>query len=456
MAIVDDDRPAMNRAPQSRPEPWKFSDRLWNLSRRLTPQTVNYFLRLRSANAIPQTMRSRFEAMLIPQETISRCLGEVHRLDDWVGAWNRAAQRFMAESRREEQAGDWDASWVARRNAAMCYHAAHLITEDDPRVVRALRASAVQAFSQSITRLVPSTRRVGIPWRTRRLPAYLTIPTDSAKPAPVIVMLNGATTTKEETFLWSLGLQERGFAVIALDWPGTGEAIDGMPLSSYCDDMTDGIFQLIESEPDLASASVAFFGVSLGAVVALRAAANDRRVSAVVALTPPYDPRPWMSAINPLVAQQLVSLAGQAQSLPVLIADFSLPDVIDKIRCPVLVFGAARDLVVPPDESMKLTSALGTLGTLVWYHDGAHGLYDRIDDWSDVTGTWLESVFDGGECGEPETGRVEAQSTRVDQIYQELKDAFTEEEPEDMPDEPALDTKPVVDPGTVPENGKRS
>ncbi|CAN5572932.1 hypothetical protein BH23CHL5_BH23CHL5_02660 [soil metagenome] len=456
MAIIDDDRPVMKSAPRSRPEPWKFSDRLWNLSRRLTPQSVDYFLRFRSANAIPQTMRSRFEAMLIPEETISRCLGEVHRLDDWVGAWNRAAQRFMAESRREEQAGDWDASWVARRNAAMCYHAAHLITEDDPRVVRALRASAVQAFSQSMTRLVPATRRVGIPWRTRRLPAYLTIPTESTTPAPVIVMLNGATTTKEETFLWSLGLQERGFAVIALDWPGTGEAIDGMPLSSYCDDMTDGIFQLIESEPDLASGSVAFFGVSLGAVVALRAAANDRRVGAVVALTPPYDPRPWMSAINPLVAQQLVSLAGQTQSLPVLIADFSLPDVIDKVRCPVLVFGAARDLVVPPDESLKLTSALGTLGTLVWYQDGAHGLYDRIDDWSDLTGTWLEELFDMGDSGAAKAGIIEDQSTRVDQVFQELKDAIIEERPEDAEDEPTSIAQSEDDPDPVPENEKGS
>jgi len=400
-----------NRPPV--PIQWKFSDRFWRLSQRLTPKSVNYYLRLRSAKSIPHNLRARFTAMLIPAETIDRALSEVHRLDDWVGAWSRAAQRFMAESRREETAGDWEASAVARRNAAMCYHAAHLVTEDDPRIVRALRASAVQAFSQAITRLVPGTRRVSIPWRTRRLPAYLSIPHDAAQPAPLIVMLNGATTTKEETFLWSDGFLSGGFAILALDWPGTGEATDGQQLSSYCDDMTDGIFALAAAEPAIDEESVAFLGISLGGVVAIRAAATDRRIGAVIAVTPPYDPRPWVNSINPLVAQQLVSLAGQAPSVPVLIADFSLPDVVGRVRCPALVFGAARDLVVPPDESMKLTSAFGELGTLVWYADGSHALYDRVDDWTAVAAEWLATLFELPALDDEDGADIE-DSTQVD------------------------------------------
>jgi alpha-beta hydrolase superfamily lysophospholipase len=361
---------------------------------------------------MPDTLKSRFVAMLIPEETIDRALSEVHRLDDWVGAWSRAAQRFMAESRREEVAGEWEASSVARRNAAMCYHAAHLVTLDDPRIVRALRANAVQAFGQAITRLVPGTRRIGVPWRTRRLPAYLSIPIDSQAPAPVIVMLNGATTTKEETFIWSQTFRDRGFAILAIDWPGTGESADGQPLSSYCDDMSEGIFDIIEAEVDLDTSRVALFGASLGGVVAFRSAATDRRFAAVVAMTPPYDPRPWIGSINPLVAQQLVSLAGHAPSIHVLMSDFSLPDVVSRVRCPALVFGAARDLVVPPDEAMKLTSALGELGTLVWYPDGSHCLYDRVDDWSLVASEWLADLFEM-ESSESTLQR-EADSTQVD------------------------------------------
>ncbi len=367
--------------------------------------------------------------MLIPEETIDRALSEVHRLDDWVGAWSRAAQRFMAESRREEVSGEWEASAVARRNAAMCYHAAHLVTQDDPRIVRALRASAVQAFGQAITRLAPGTRRVGIPWRTRRLPAYLSMPIDAAGPFPVIIMLNGATTTKEETFIWSQTFRDRGFAILAIDWPGTGESADGQPLSSYCDDMSEGIFDLIDAEPDLDTARVALFGASLGGVVAFRAAATDRRFAAVICLTPPYDPRPWVGSINPIVAQQLVSLAGHAPSVHILISDFSLPDIVSRVRCPALIFGAARDLVVPPDESVKLTSALGELGTLVWYPDGSHCLYDRVDDWSLVASEWLADLFEMPTDERSDVAQNE-ESTQVEKRAPEI-DSGTEQPADD-------------------------
>jgi alpha-beta hydrolase superfamily lysophospholipase len=450
-------------ASGERPQRWRFSSRLWDLSAKLNPSSVNKLLKVRSAKSMPDTLKSRFKAMLIPEETIDRALSEVHRLDDWVGAWSRAAQRFMAESRREEATGEWEASSVARRNAAMCYHAAHLVTEDDPRIVRALRASAVQAFGQAITRLAPGTRRVGIPWRTRRLPAYLSIPIDLTEPAPLVVMLNGATTTKEETFIWTALLRERGFAILAVDWPGTGEAADGQPLSSYCDDMTEGIFDLIEAEPDLDATKVAFFGASLGGVVAFRSAASDRRIAAVVALTPPFDPRPWVNSINPLVARQLVSLAGQAPSIQVLISDFSLPDVVSRVRCPALVFGAARDLVVPPDESVKLTSALGALGTLVWYPDGSHCLFDRVDDWMLVTAEWLTNLFELPAEEAAEQPAPEHDSTQVDSrsapvetgVAPPTAAAIVENEPaESRPSDPV--DSPENDDETGPDEGHQS
>jgi alpha-beta hydrolase superfamily lysophospholipase len=385
---------ADSRPPVQQPFRWSRSDRLWRLSHKLTPRYINYFLRVRSGKGLPHALQSRFAAMLLPQEAIDRALGEVHRLEDWVGAWSRTAQRFLGEARREEAAGRWYESAVARRNAAMAYHVAHLVTEDDPRTVRALRAAGVKAFSQAISRLIPTTRRVGIHWRTQVLPGYFAKPLEIEEPVPIVVLLNGATTTKEETLLWAEPLIDRGFAVLALDWPGTGEAAVGHQLSSHCDDMTDGLREFTIAEPGVDPDRMVLMGISLGAVVAARCAAMDRRIAAAVTVTPLYDPRPWAHTINPIVARQMVSLAGQAPSLPVLLEDFSLPGVTRRIRCPVLIFGAARDLVVPPEESMRLAAELGDLATLVWYPDGTHGLYDQVDDWIETTANWLAAIFD--------------------------------------------------------------
>lgn len=387
------DDPSSSDLPPAGPVVWRRADRAWRVSARLTPRHVDWFLRVRSGRGLPRSFRARFLAMRLPPETIDRALGEVRHLDDWLPAWNRAAQRHLAEARREDGIGHWQEAGTARRNAALCYHVAHLITDDDPRTVRALRAAGVQAFSQAIPRLMPHVRKVGVPWRATMLPAYLAKPPLHHDRLPVVVLLNGATTTKEETILWSDHFLERGLAVLALDWPGTGEAGEGGPLSSKCDDITDGIIAFAENEGDLDPARVSLVGFSLGGVVAVRAAALDRRIDACVTVTSPYDARRWIGAVNPIVGHQLLSLAGQSSSLSDLAEDFALPDVINRLRSPILVFGAGRDLVVPPGESLHLSAAAGDLATLVWYPQGSHGLYEHVEDWTTVAAHWLATLF---------------------------------------------------------------
>jgi 2,6-dihydroxypseudooxynicotine hydrolase len=395
------------RANSIEPMLWNRSSDCWRLSSRLSPKRIDLFLRLRTARQIPLSFRARFVAMRIPPEVVDRTLGDVRGLGDWMAAWNRSAQYFLSEGRREDSAGRWYEAALARRHAAMCYHAAHFVTDTDPRTVRALKAAGVAAFGQSVPRLMPETRRITIPWRTHQLPAYIAKPRDFEGPHPLVVMFNGATTTKEELLLWADPFLERGVAVMTIDWPGTGEA-STLTLTADCDDITDGLLDFAHDEPNLDSDSVILLGFSLGGSVAIRAAAFDRRIAACIAVTPPYEPRAWIGYVNPIVRHQLLLLAKDPDSIEDLLHEFSLGDVIGKLRAPLLAFGAGRDLVVPPEESLHLASAAGDLATLVWYRRGSHGLYEFLDDWGDLASNWIASMFATGE-------RIERPSTWVDE-----------------------------------------
>ncbi len=379
---------------QPEPRRWRLAPDAWRLSGRVTPSRLDRYLRYRTARGLPRSLKARFLAMRIPEQTIKEVLGGIRGLARWMDEWNLAAQRFLTEARGEERAGRWQEAAVARINAAMCFHIAHLVTDTDPRTLRTLRASCVSTFAQAVPRVMPDVSRISLPWRNRTLPAYLALPTSGERPYPLFVFLNGATTCKEELLLWSTPLLQSGIAVMTVDWPGTGESASFTVPIADCDDITDGIFDFVAGTADLDPTMVTIGGVSLGGSVAIRCAAFDRRLLGAMAVTPPYDPMSWWGYVNPLVHLQLMTLGTRNEDPADIIAEFSLVDLIPRLRTPALIFGAGRDMVVPPDDSLALASAAGDLATLVWYPNGGHGLYEELTDWLHLTATWINGLVD--------------------------------------------------------------
>src|SRR5215203_686807 len=331
----------------------------WRLAPLADRRRVDAFIRLFGAGALPiGANRGRLATMGLPSDVTGHALGRVRSVRDWDVAW----------------------TWAA------------------------LRASASSLYARSLPVLRPAVRRVEVPWRATHLPGYLAFPETMSGPASLVVMLNGTSTSKEETLLWGGAFLEQGLAVLALDWPGSGESSLHVPPTPDCDDFLEGVIVVVSGESVIDASRIGLVGFSLGGAVAALAAANDRRVGAIVAVTPPFDPRPWLARAQPLLRRHLATIAGGEEQLTRLTSGFALPGVMGRVRCPVLVFGAGRDLIVPPEEAIRFCIAAGERGTLLWYPDGRHGLYEELLDWTTEAARWLSSVLVGGSA-----------STRVDQ-----------------------------------------
>ena len=366
----------------------------WRLTPLADSRRVDAYLRVFGARALPIDInQGRLAAMGLPPETTRRALRKIRSLADWDLGWTWAAQRFLGEARAHHRTGQNHAAAIADRHAALAYHLAGMLVFDDQRKIRMLRASATSLYARALAALRPAVRRVEIPWRTSLLPGFLAVPEKTSGPAPLVVLLNGTSTSKEETLLWGDAFLARDLAVLALDWPGSGESALTLAPTADCDDFTDGVIALANESPDLDANQVALVGFSLGGALAALAAANDRRIGAVVAVTPPYDSRPWLARAQPLLRRHLATLAGGQQRAAQMAGEFALPGVIERVRCPMLVIGAGRDLVVPPQEAIRYCVAAGERGTLLWYPDGHHGLYDELDDWTAEAARWLVSTL---------------------------------------------------------------
>ena len=380
----------------------------WRLAPLAGRRGVDAFIRLFGASALPiGANRGRLATMGLPADITEHALRKVRSVRDWDLAWTWAAQRFLGEGRVHQRAGQQDAAALSQQHAALAYHLAGMLVFDDPRKIRALRASASSLFARSLPLLRPAVRRVEVPWRTTRLPGYLAVPDTVSGPAALAVILNGTSTSKEETLLWGDAFLGQGLAVLALDWPGSGESSLHVPPTPDCDDFMEGVIAVVSGEPAIDATRIGLVGFSLGGAVAAIAAANDRRVGAIVAVTPPFDPRPWFARAQPLLRRHLATIAGGEEQLARLTSEFALPGIIGRVRCPVLVFGAGRDLIVPPEEAIRFCIAAGERGTLLWYPDGRHGLYEELPDWTTEAARWLNAVLTG-----------DSPSTRVDQALE--------------------------------------
>jgi pimeloyl-ACP methyl ester carboxylesterase len=387
------------------PKGWRYAPDAWRIAGRVDMRYVDMLFRPRSAAVIPPEMRMRFVEMGIPADVVHDTLRSIRRGRDWSTRWVETAQRFLGEFRRQTSASNPRDAAKARQTAALCYHAAQIFELEDERTVRQCRAAAASLFTLSLPSLYPNARHIWVPWRTTSLPAYFLPPDNVTEPVGVVVFLNGVSMSKEETIAWHPRFLRQGYAVLALDSPGTGEATGVGNADGSHDDIVDGVFELFRDEPMIDLDRVAVLGLSLGGNQAVRAAAHNRRIMAAIAITPPYEPARWIRRASPLLLQEM-GLVRDAEVIPEMwgrVEGFNLVDRVREMRQPLLVFGGARDVLVPPTDAQHLAKAAGKRATLVWYPRGGHCLYEAADQWSFEAAAWIKAVEEGR--GDPQIQR---------------------------------------------------
>ncbi len=349
--------------------------------------------------------------------------------DSWHDAYRALADRLYAEA---ATSGPVTARDLLLRASTYYFSAGFFLhgNPSDPRI------------NASYDRSVECFRRAGlaepveIPYEGTVLRGYFyRAPGDG--PKPTLVMHNGFDGSAEE--LHSFGAAAgaaHGYHVLTFDGPGQPAAIrEQLVFRPDWENVVGPVLDYLDGEPAVDQGRIALLGVSLGGMLAPRAAAFDSRLAAVVAVDGVYDAGATAIAFLPWSREEVqrranaeedpefdAILAGAREASATMrwacdhgrfvmgaatdrefiakYLEYTLEGgIAEKITCPVLVCEAADDLFFGSDtesEPRRLAAHLTGPKTLLTFtaeegadahcHVGAQRLaVGRIFDWLDRT-----------------------------------------------------------------------
>src|SRR3984957_20039728 len=332
----------------------------------------------------------RFTTNGVTAGDFERITGRLERWADWCGAWSAVAAEHEQLGRDALATGRDMSAGAHLSQAAVYFHFAKFVFVDDLDQMRAAHLAAVRCLTDALPYLDPPGRRIEIPFDGARLAGVLREPAGGG-PHPVVIMLSGLDSAKEELRSTEDLFLARGLATFSVDGPGQGEAEYDLAIRGDWEVPGAAIIDRLGTEPSLDQNRIAVWGVSLGGYYAPRVASGDDRVRACVALAGPFnfadqwDSRPSLTQ----EAFRVRSKSPDSASARAVAGQLSLEGRAKLIRCPLLVVMGTHGRLIPRAQAARLAGAPGGPADLLLLEKGNHGCANLAPFHRYLTADWV-------------------------------------------------------------------
>ena len=314
----------------------------------------------------------RFVAQGVDYNDFVRTTSGVERWDEWLDAWVRTGDMHLALAQEADSQGHAISAGEAYVRAALSYHFAKFVWMVDMDRHRAAAKKAVSALYLAHRLLDPTAERIEASFDGAALAANLRRPASPPRP-PLVLLLPGLDSTKEEFFYWENVFLARGLATLSLEGPGQGETGYHTHIRPDYEIAVRAALDALAGREDLDLDRVGAVGVSLGGDYAPRAAAFEPRLKAAVAIGGPYNFGECWAQLPPITRETFIHHSGaaddaEAQSRA---AALDLAPVLGRVRQPLLVVFGKLDRLIPWQHAERV-AAEAPNAKLVIYPEGNH------------------------------------------------------------------------------------
>lgn len=333
----------------------------------------------------------RFTSQGVDYNDFFRTTSRVEKWGDWCREWVVTGDVHHELAVKAEAGGNSISAGEAYISAALCYHFGKFVFQDFHDEYMSAANKSVQAFAKGLKLLDPTGERVEIPFDGATMVGSLRRPADIKKP-PLVLLLPGLDSTKEEFFSWENVFLKRGLATFSLDGPGQGECGYNSHIRPDYEAAVSTALDTLTRRGDIDADRIGLAGVSLGGYYAPRAAAFEPRVKAAVGNCGPWNFAECWSILPSLTraAFQHHSGAKNQEEAKAKANLLSLDGAAQKIKQPLLIIHGKLDRLIPWEQAHKIVNAVGSNAELAMFENGNHVCNNIPFVYRPLTADWLK------------------------------------------------------------------
>ena len=337
----------------------------------------------------------RFTTQGVDPNDFGRITSDLERWDDWLDAWCENGDLHAGLAEEAERRGRMLSAGQAWVRAALSYHFAKFVWMVDLDKHRSAADRSVAALLNAHRLLDPSAERIEAPFEGGAMVANLRRPRGAERP-PLVLLLPGLDSTKEEFFTWEDVFLDRGIATLSIDGPGQGETGYHTHIRPDYEIAATTMLDHLAGRPDLDLERVGAVGVSLGGYYAPRAAAFERRIRAVCSIGGAHS-FGELIADRPSISRETFlhhSGASDLASMQAVADRMSLTGVLSDVTQPFLIIFGKQDRLVPPEHAERM-AAEAPNAELVMYPEGNHVCNNIPYKYRPLAGDWIAEHLTG-------------------------------------------------------------
>lgn len=326
----------------------------------------------------------RFVSQGVDFNDFRRTTAELERWDDWLGAWVENGELHQALAEEAEAASNAVTAGEAWVRAALSYHFAKFVWHVDEDLNREATERAKAAIYAAHRCLDPGARRIEIPFEEGTVVGNLRRPRDDDG-APLVLLLPGLDSTKEEFFNWEDVFLRRGLATFSFDGPGQGE-------SGFATHIRPDYEAAVTAALDVLAwdGPVGACGVSLGGYYAPRAAAREPRLTAVAGVSGAFNFGECWEYLPGLTREAFQHHSGAADEEEARAKAFELDlaPVIADLDRPALMVTGKLDRLIPWEQTKRIADEAAQ-GRFVLFEEGNHVCNNIPYKYRPLVADWL-------------------------------------------------------------------